>query len=91
METVATFTKLDTAEGFEDCQVIGVHGHRMQVKLSKWVESGSAVKVEADNTIALGEVSYCHPEGEGYVVWVELLQTLHDVAEMSRLARALLS
>ncbi len=91
METVAAFTKLDDAEAPLRCPVVGREGHMMQLKVAKWVDIGSAVKVEADDTMSLGEVSYCRPEGDGYVVWVELFQSLHNVAELSRLAHALVS
>ena len=90
METVAAFTKLDDAEVSCGCPVLGLDGHTMQLKLPKWIDIGSAVTVEAGDTMSLGEVSYCRSEGDGYVVWVELIQALHNVTEMSRLARALL-
>jgi hypothetical protein len=91
METVAAFTNLDDAEVCPACPVLGLDGHMMQLKLSKYVNIGSAVKVETGDTLSLGEVSYCRPEGDGYVVWVEVLQALHNVTELSRLARALLA
>lgn len=90
MDTAA-FTKLDDTEVALCCPVLGVDGHMIQLKLPKWVDIGSAVKVEADDTLSLGEVSYCRPDGDGYVVWVDLLQSLHNVAELSRLAQALLA
>ena len=69
--------------------MLGLDGKTMQLKMSKRVDIGSAVKVETGDTLSLGEVSYCRPEGDGYVVWVEVMQALHDVTELSRLARAL--
>ena len=91
METVAVLTNLDDAQVSQSCPVCGLDGHRMQLKLAKQVDIGSAVKVEAGDTMSLGEVSYCHPEGDGYVVCVEVLQALHNVTELSRLARALVT
>ena len=73
METVAAFTNLNDAEVSQSCPVLGLDGHVMQLKLPKHVGIGSAVKVETGDTMSLGEVSYCHPEGDGYVVWVELM------------------
>jgi len=91
METVGAFTNLDDAGVSQTCPVLGLNGHTMQVKLSKRVDIGSAVKVEAGDTLSLGEVSYCRPEGDGYLVWVEVMQALRDVTELSRLARALVA
>jgi len=89
METVADFTDLDSPEVFEACPVLGHDGHVMQLKLSKRVAIGIPVKVRTGDTMSLGEVSYCRVDGDGYVVWVELIEALHNVSELSRLARAL--
>ena len=91
MDTVGAFTKLDDTEGSQVCPVLGLDGHTMQVKLSKRIDIGSPVKIETSDTLTLGEVSYCRPEGDGYLVWVEVMQALHDVTELSRLARALVA
>ena len=90
METVAVLTNLE-AEVTQTCSVVGLDGSTMHLKFPHHLTVGSAVKVESDDTISLGEVSYCRREGESYVVWVELVQALHHVTEMSRLARALVS
>ena len=91
METVAALTSLDRAEITQTCQILGLHGNTMQVKLPQYLHIGSPVKVEADDTLSLGEVSYCHPDGDGYLARVEILEALHNVNELTRLARALLA
>ena len=73
------------------CHVLALDGKTMQLKLPQYLNIGSPVKVEADDTMSLGEVSYCRPDGDGYVAWVEIFQALHNVHELTRLARALLS
>jgi hypothetical protein len=91
METEAAFTNLDGAETSLACQVLGLDGHTMQLKLPKCVDIGSPVKVEGNDTLSLGEVSYCCPTADGYLVWVEVLESLRNVTELSRLSRALLT
>ena len=91
MDSVAVFTNLDGAEASQTCPVLGLYGHVMQLRVPKRVLIGSPVKVETDDILALGEVSCCRPESDGYVVSVDVLQALHDVSELSRLARALLA
>ena len=91
METVAAFTNLENSEVSQNCSVLALNGHMMQLKLPKPVGVGSAVKVELDDSLSLGEISDCRPEGDGYIVWVDLMQALRNVSELSRLARALLS
>lgn len=90
METVADFATLDDNRSFKNCNVIGLEGRTMQLKLPKRVDIGKPVKIEAEDTLSLGEVSRCYPAGDGYVVWVELNESLRNVAELSRLAHALL-
>ena len=91
METVAALTNLEEKGSPQDCPILALDGCTMQLRSSRPLNIGSPVKVEADDTISLGEVSFCRPEGGGYVVWIDLMQQLHDVAELSRLARALLA
>ena len=66
--------------------MLGLEGHVLQLKVPEQVDIGSAVKVEAGDTLSLGEVSYCRPEGDGYVICVDLMQALHNVGELSRLS-----
>jgi hypothetical protein len=91
MQMLVAYTNLSDTEVPQVCPVIGLDGRSVQLRVSTPNHVGSAVKIEADDTMSLGEVSYCRPEGEGYVVWVELAQALHHVDELSRLARALLT
>jgi hypothetical protein len=91
MEMVAAFTNLENADSSQMCPVLELDGRVMQLKLPAHIHIGSPVKVEAGDTLSLGEVSYCCREGDGYVVRIELMQALHSVTELSRLARALLS
>ena len=90
METVAALTSLE-AEITQTCLVLGLDGNTMEVKLPQYLNIGSPVKVEADDTMSLGEVTYCRPEGDGYLARVEILEALHNVNELTRLARALLA
>jgi hypothetical protein len=91
MEMVATFTNLQNDEASGNCPVLGINGRTMRLKLPRYVDTGSPVKVEVDDTLSLGEVSCCRSEADGYVVSVEMLQALHHVDELTRLARALLA
>jgi hypothetical protein len=91
MQTLVAYTNLSDPEAPQVCPILGLDGRNVQLKVSTQNHIGSAVKIEVDDTMSLGEVSYCRPEGDGYVVWVELAQALHHVDELSRLARALLT
>jgi len=90
MNNLVTYTELAGTETPQVCPVLDVDGNIIRLKLPRRTVIGSPVKIEADNTLSLGEVCDCHPEEDGYVVYVELLQSLRQVAELTRLARALL-
>ena len=51
---------------------------------------GSAVKLEWTDTLLLGEVCHCHPEGDGYAIGLELEHALYHTEELARLAAILL-
>lgn len=90
MEMIAVLTNLNNSEVLAECPVLQQNGSTMRLKLSRQLGIGSAVKLETGDSLLLGEVSYCQTDGESYVVWVELSQALHNVTDLSRLARALL-
>ena len=90
MGTVAALTDLEKDGVAQPCLVLGLDGNKMHLKLPQHLKVGSPVKIESGDTLSLGEVSYCRPDGDGYVAWVEIMQALHDVNELTRLARALL-
>jgi hypothetical protein len=51
---------------------------------------GSALKLESGHTLLLGEVRYCHPEGDSFAIGLDLEHILFHTEELARLARRLL-
>jgi hypothetical protein len=49
----------------------------------------SAVRIDLQNELLLGEVCYCQQSPQGYVVGVELQQSLSNLNDLSNLARAI--
>ncbi len=91
METLVAFTNLSETETPQICPMVRMDGRILQVKLPTYAAIGTAVKIECNDTLSLGEVSGCQPEQDGYVVWIQLIEALRDVTELSRLARALVA
>lgn len=91
METLVSYTNLSETETPQICPVVQLDGSMLLVKLPSYAAVGAAVKIEADDTLSLGEVTWCQPEQDGYAVWIQLIEAMHDVTELSRLARALVS
>ena len=47
------------------------------------VAAGSALKLELDDTLLLGEVIYCRDDGDSFYVGVELEQALYGLGELA--------
>ena len=58
--------------------------------IDRRVPLGSAVKVEWGNTLLLGEIRYCRPEGDGFAIGLDLEHALYQTEELARLAERLL-
>jgi hypothetical protein len=56
----------------------------VQLVSSHSIPAGSAVKIELDNALALGEVAYCIAEGEQWVFGIKLEHVLNGLAELQR-------
>jgi hypothetical protein len=91
METLVAYTNLSEQETVQLCPVVQLDGSMLQVKVPSYAAVGAAIKIEADDTMSLGEVTWCEPGQDGYTVRIQLIEAMHDVTELSRLARALLS
>ena len=51
------------------------------------VPIGTAVKIEADDSILLGEALYCRDDGGSFFVGVELEHALYGLVELGRILR----
>jgi hypothetical protein len=57
----------------------------------KALHPGDIVKVECRNTLFLGEVQECSPDGDGFKIGLYLEHALYHTEELARLARRLLA
>jgi hypothetical protein len=68
----------------ETARVKNVSPAGLQLMLDHFIPTGSAIKIELDNAIALGEVVYCNHEGQHSLVGVRLEHVLNGLAELNR-------
>ena len=59
-------------------------GRGLALEISQPVPLHSALKIEIEDSILLGEAIYCRQEGDAYLIGVELDQVLHGLAELGR-------
>jgi hypothetical protein len=67
--------------------VRNVSGRGMGIEVEGPLAAGSALKIEMDDAILLGEVIYVRDEGKHFYLGVELEQTLVGLADLARAVR----
>jgi PilZ domain len=68
----------------EKARVRNVSPAGLQLISDRVIPAGSAIKIELDNALALGEVVYCVAEGDHSVLGVKLEHVLNGLAELQR-------
>src|SRR5580704_13325099 len=84
-------TVLGNEEASGPAQVIDFSGHGLQVVLHRPIPVNSAIKVEGEDWLMLGEVCYCRQEGIHFVAGLKIDQTLDNLHELDELNKNLLS
>ena len=62
-------------------------GRGMGLAMANPVPIGTAVKIECDDSILLGEALYCRDDGGTFFVGVELEHALYGLVELGRILR----
>jgi hypothetical protein len=68
----------------ETARVKNLSGAGLQLVLDRYVPPGSAIKIELDNVMALGEAVYCRAECNHFLAGIKLEQVLNGLAELNR-------
>ena len=69
---------------------LNMSGRGISIFVPTAFSPGDAVRIELEDALLLGEVCYCRPHNEGFIVGLEVDQVLEGLAELNRLNRALL-
>ena len=69
--------------------VRNLSGRGMRLTVPEAIHPGATVRVDADNIMFLGEISYCVPESPGYSVGLMVEHILTGLDELQRLNRGL--
>lgn len=70
--------------------VLDMSGGGLKLRASSPVPCGTPIKIDSKNTLMLGEVCRCEPEGEAYTAAVQLCHTLSSLMDLELLNRALI-
>lgn len=83
-------TVLGDAPAVSDGFVSNLSGRGMRVVLDHPVPLNSAVQVDLEDSLILGEVCYCHPANGEWAVGLEIQQSLSDLRSLRNLVGRLL-
>jgi hypothetical protein len=81
--------------GLEACPVScngtvhNLSGRGIRLTIPQAIPPGSAVRVDADDIMILGEICYCVPEGPGYSAGLMVEHILTGLEDLERLNRGL--
>ena len=83
-------TVLDGSERHIAGTVADFSGRGLGVRLQERVMPGTALKIECDDSLLLGDVVYCEPRQGGYAAGVKLQHALYHVSDLARMSAAIL-
>jgi hypothetical protein len=68
-------------------RIRSVSGRGMGLEVAQPIDTGAPLKIEASDSLLLGEAIYCRADRDGFYVGVELEQALHGLAELGERLR----
>jgi hypothetical protein len=80
-----------TVMGQCDARYVGIvknaSGRGLGLELPVCVPPGTALKIELDNSMILGEAVFCRPQNGAYFVGVELREALRGLSELAEIVK----
>ena len=77
-------TLLGAESWCETGRVINASGRGLAIALPQPISPGTAIKIEIDDSLVLGEAVYCRDAAGSYLVGVELDQVLCGLSQLAR-------
>ncbi len=84
-------TLLDQPRRVQKGRLANLSGRGMRIVVGEAMPIDGAVKVDWDDTLVLGEVRYCVPESNQFVIGLELQHSLTELGSLVRLSESLLA
>ena len=90
MDQEITVTLLGDREATFPGKIVNLFWNGMCLETSYALSPGAALKIELADTLVLGEVVYCRPQGPQFHLGISLEQALYHTRDVAALARRLL-
>lgn len=81
---------MDGPTGAISGAIVEIFGPQLRLMLNCAVPFGAAVKIEASETLFLGDVSHCEAQDGAFAAAITARHSLHMLSELRRLNEALL-
>lgn len=79
-----SITVLSACPSRMNARVRNASGRGLGLLLPAAIPPGTAIRIDLDDAIILGEVIYCCADGDGYFMGIHLEQMLRDLADLDR-------
>ena len=83
-EQAVVVTVFGESETTESAVVKNASNRGLAIEMSSPVAAGTALKIQLEDAVVLGEAVYCRSAGESHLVGVELDQVLCGLTELGR-------
>ncbi len=83
-EQSVVITVLGEHETQQNARICNASGRGLAIEAEAAIPTGTALKIELDDAILLGEAVYCKAVGGSYLLGVELDQVLCGLTELGR-------
>lgn len=69
---------------------IELSGCGMRIRIAEPAQAGDPVRIELQDALLLGEICYCRPDGNAFLIGLEIHEALSGLKDLAKLNRALL-
>jgi hypothetical protein len=88
-DAAVTVTALQTGQSFP-ARVVNLSGSGVKVEIPASFPCGTAVKIEGQDFLLLGEICRLEPRGAGFFLGIQVSHSLQSLADLARLNHSIL-
>jgi hypothetical protein len=84
-------TLLGTSQHTINAQMVKLAGRCANVKIDRAVAHGTAVRIDLNDSLLLGEVSTCVSESDGFVAMIGIVEAIPSLSDLAKLVAAVMN
>jgi hypothetical protein len=87
----ARLTLLGASQHTLTAQMVKLAGRCASIRLDKAVPHGTAVRIDLNDSLLLGEVSKCVSESDGFVATIGIVEAIPSLSDLAKLVAAVMN